>query len=213
MATMRSLILLVCCIPLFAFASLPTVTHIEDQNEVLIIEDITDVQEFFGRLSDFPHTYEFIVNAPLPFEATVFVHDVPAQVNDASLIVIKEEKRGVGEIGRTQGKNASWESERSTMLAESFRNGGEIKEVLQPGVYRLEVSSPNNDAVYRLQLGEGDPSYGYFEAVGILFKVKSLVGSSMLSTLHSPLVYWPLLVVFGLLSLFTYLYVKRRKKE
>lgn len=198
-------------LPLLAIAA-SVVSSPEKASVVLNIEQIEVPQEYFGKLKGFPHTYEFVVGNALPFKATVFVHDSEVQATDASLIVVKEEKRGVSEVGRTKGKNEAWGQEYDSVLVESFKNGGYIESELQPGVYRLEVSSPNNDAAYRLVIGTDKVSRGYFENIGVLFEVKSLLGSSKLSTLRSPLMYWPLGLILILGGVYIYMYRRKLKK-
>lgn len=209
---MRTLIFVLLLLPFLAIASGPVISAPEKASEVLSIEQIELPQEYFGKLKGFPHTYEFVVGQTFPFKASVFVHDSPSQATDASLIVIKEERRGVSEIGRTKGKNEGWGQEYDSILVESFKNGGYIESDLQPGVYRLEVSSPNNDAAYRLVIGTEKVSRGYFENIGVLFEVKSLLGSSKLSTVRSPLVYWPLMVAVILAGLYIHMYRKKWEK-
>ena len=181
--------------PLMAFAYSSVIAKPENAASVLPLYDVSAPQEFFGVLSDHPHTFEFAVQEASDFKAVVLVHDAAYQVNDASIILVKEERRGVSEIGRTKGKNEQWETIKDTLLVESFRRGGEIASVLEPGVYRLEVSSPNNDAQYRLVLGTEAVSRGYAENVRALFEVKQLYGSSRWSVFLSPLLYIPLLVL------------------
>jgi hypothetical protein len=212
MMPMRILLCVILFLPFLAMAA-SVVSSPEKASEVLQIEQIEVPQEYFGKLKGFPHTYEFAVGQTLPFKASVSVHDSEAQATDASLIVIKEEKRGVSEVGRTKGKNEAWGSEHDAMLIESFKNGGFIESELKPGVYRLEVSSPNNDATYRLVIGTENISRGYFENVGVLFEVKSLLGSSKLGMVRSPLIYWPLSVIVVLGGLLLYIYMYRNSPK
>ena len=182
--------------PLFVFAS--PITIPEDQHAVEVIEDVAMPQEFFGTLNGFPHTYSFETEEEVSFTAHVYEHTSDA-VEDTTLLLVKEEKRGVTEIGRTQGNNDGWSEVHDAVFAESFKKGGVIETTLAPGRYRLEVSSPNNDSRYRLVLAETDVSYGYWSALSTLVAVKSHFGSSLMTVFISPLVYVPLLVtlVFG----------------
>ena len=178
-----------------AFAYNSVVAKPENAASVLPLYDVSAPQEFFGVLNDHPHTFEFAVQEAIDFKAAVLVRDTQSQMNDASIILVKEERRGVSEIGRTKGKNEEWQTVKDPILVETFRKGGEITALLEGGVYRLEVSSPNNDAQYRLVLGTGAVSRGYAENVRALFEVKQVYGSSLWSTLLSPLLYVPLLLV------------------
>lgn len=192
------------CLPLFVFGYVSVVSIPSDEFDVFTITEPTKSQEFFGVLTNFPHTYSFSLSEETDFVATLFARDSEEQKNDTSMIIIKEEKRGVSEVGRTDVKSQSWEVTSDTQLSESFRFGGVLEARLAPGVYRLEVSSPSNDASYRLVLHDEKIERSYFDSVRMLFEVKKLYGSSLISSVLSPLIYVPLsvvmLLVFGTLT-------------
>ncbi len=196
--------------PLCALGYASVVVKPADATVVLPIRDAAVPQEFFGVLRDHPHTFQFAVDDAVPFTASVFVLDDPAQMHNASIILVKEEQRGVQEIGRTKGIKEPWELVADVMLAESFRKGGTLAATLEPGMYRLEVSSPNNDARYRLVLGHEPVTRSYFENLAVLFEVRALFGASQWGSILSPLVYVPLLMLSIVLSLWgAYRYRKR----
>lgn len=128
-------------LPILAFAYTSVIANPETQTTVLPIANPQESQDFFGELTDFPHTFEFTVSKEFLFSASVYTHDVPDQKNDISIILIKEEKRGVSEIKRTKIGEQTWESKNDPLLVESFKSGGQIASVLKEGTYRLEVSS------------------------------------------------------------------------
>jgi hypothetical protein len=190
--------------PLCVFAYTSVIAKPELASTVLTITDVDRPQEFFGQLNNFPHTFDFSLSEKMDFKASVFVHDGEVQKNDVSIILVKKERRGVSEIGRTSSKNDSWESGFDYVLVESFKKGGEIAAPLEAGEYTLEVSSPNNDGIYRLRIGEGGRR-GYFDSVRTLFEVKDLTGSSPLSAILSPLLYVPIVLLLLLVGVFIYL--------
>jgi hypothetical protein len=197
-------------VPLCAFAYQSVIAQPTDARVVLPLADATVSQEFFGRLDDFPHTYEFEVKETIPYKAQVFVQDDILQKNDASIIIVKAERRGVSEIGRTKAKEVSWESVKDRKFVESFRDGGALEGTLPPGWYKLEVSAPNNDAVYRLVWGTGKVKHGYFGSVRVLFEVKAFLKHSRFGALLSPLLYVPLVLVLGVVGFF---YYQKRKQR
>lgn len=199
-----------CCffIPVCAWAYTSVIANPESAHIELTIASPRTSQEFFGRLDDFPHTFVFEVKEEQTFKAAVAVRDAKEQKNDISVIIVKAERRGVSEIGRTHIKDDSWESTYSTILAESFRTGGTLEGSLQPGWYKLEVSSPSNDGTYRMVWGAEEIDLGYFENVRVLFEVKRLLGRSVFSAFLSPLLYVPLFV-FGII-LAAVLYRRRK---
>lgn len=191
--------LLLLLAPIFASAYVSVVSVPVDEFDVFTVGSPERPQEFFGQLTDFPHTYSFTLGEQIGFKATLFGHDTEDQKNDASIIIIKEEKRGVSEIGRTDAKKQSWEVQHDTMLSEAFRLGGALEAPLEPGVYRIEVSSPSNDAAYRLVFHDGEIKRSYFDNVRVLFEVKKVFGSSFISTVLSPLIYVPFSIVMILI--------------
>lgn len=202
--------LLIFFVPLCAFAYTSVIAKPADQAVVLPLVAIETPQELFGRLDGFPHTFEFTVANTLPFKAAISVPDIAVQKNDISVIVVKKERRGVTEIGRTLIKNQSWETSKDRILVESFRLGGALEYTLEPGVYTLEMSSPNNEGKYRLEIGAEKMHRGYFANLRVLFEVKVFLGNSKWSTILSPLVYVPLLIILAIGSFFLY---RNRKQK
>jgi hypothetical protein len=178
-----------------------------NQQAVLAVEDATTPFEYFGRLDDYPHTFEFEVYEAMPFKASVFVPDWEVQKNDISIIIIKEERRGVSEVGRTRINEQSWEAITDYKFVETFRNGGSLEGNLEPGVYRLEVSSPNNEGKYRMVWGTKKVDRNYFDDVRALFEVKQFLNTSQSSAFLSPLIYIPVLLCIGL----AFYFVRRRR--
>lgn len=196
-------------VPVCAFAYGSVIAEPQNQAVILPMENPKDSQEFFGSLHDFPHTFAFEVKDQQQFKAEVFVGDKEGQKNDVSIIIVKQERRGVSEVGRTVITSQSWQTLPDRMLAEAFRNGGALDTQLEPGKYKLEVSSPNNEGIYRLVLGTEKVHRGYFANVGALFAVKTLFGHSKFGVLVSPLIYIPLLlIVIG----GTAFYIYRKRK-
>ena len=183
------------CVPILAFAYSSVVATFANQAIVLPIADVKKSQEFFGKLDNFPHIFEFEVREKQVYKAEVSVPDSSKQKNDVALIVVKAERRGVTEIGRTTAEKDTWTSEYNTMYAESLRKGGKLEGTLEKGWYKIEVSSPNNIGAYRLVWGTGKISRGYFANVQALFEVKGLLGHSKFGVLRSPLIYIPLLIL------------------
>lgn len=196
--------------PLCVFAYTSVITKPKDQQTIVPIENGLQAQEFYGRLNEFPHTYEFEVRTPYLFKAVVSVPDIAVQKNDVSIIIVKQERRGVSEIQRTRIAEQSWNTIKDRMLVESFRNGGLLEANLEPGIYTLEVSSPNNEGKYRLVLGTEKIRRGYFANLRTLFEVKEFLDNSKFSTILSPLLYVPLLCLVVGMSLFVY---RRRKNK
>jgi hypothetical protein len=177
---------------MIALAYVSPISVPQNPQAVLPLGDVSRSHEYFGRLEDFPHPYSFEVLKEQQFSASVFVPDEPQYANDVSLILVKAEKRGVSEVGRTSAKEATWQRERSVLFAETFRNGGTLSGALQPGSYIMEVSSPNNEGKYRLLWGQERVGRGYIGNVRALFEVKEFLGHATVGVFLSPLIYVPI---------------------
>lgn len=190
------IILSLCLVSLPFGASASVITAPADQHSVMHVERPQTGQEFFGKLTAFPHTYSFSLHETTRFAAHVYMYASGGAKNDATMLLVKEERKGVSEIGRTDGKDAQWQETRDAILSMDFNDGGSIDTTLEAGSYRLEVSSPDNDALYRLVLNDG-ASASYFSALSTLFAVNTLVGAPAYTAFSSPLVYVPLLVLLA----------------
>ncbi|MCF7816223.1 MAG: hypothetical protein K9M10_04340 [Candidatus Pacebacteria bacterium] len=178
-----------------------------------IISDPTLAQTFYGELNNFPHTYEFIVTQSLNFVVDVRVPDLEKSTNNISAIIIKKPVSGgrVKEITRMLAKEAKWTVVRDFKSGDLYREGSHYEAELEPGVYRLEVHSPNNIEKYILKIGTREEmAFGYIETVKNLVAVKQFFNKSRLRIVESPYVYIPLLVIIaggGALSI----WFKRRR--
>jgi hypothetical protein len=149
------------CMILFFFSCVP-VTQAAflyepgNAKEVLALEDISQ-QTIYGKLSGFPHTFTFVVAEDTPFRAQVSIGNGEL-LQEVSFILIKQEKRGVSEIGRLSGIRATSPKDYDLWRAVTFVQSEEFVRTLEAGVYTLELSSPENNRGYRLILGEGDQS-------------------------------------------------------
>jgi hypothetical protein len=195
-------------LPLCVLAYTSVIAKPELASTVLTIDEVEKPQEVFGTLTNYPHTFDFSLSEKLDFKASVFVHEKEGQKNDVSIILVKKERRGVSEVGRTSIKDSSWESQFDPILVERFREGGVIAASLEAGEYTLEVSAPNNDGAYRLRIGEG-VHRGYFDNLRALFEIKELYGSSPFSVILSPLLYVPILILLMILGIFFYFRLRR----
>lgn len=178
-------------LPGFAFADYQQVVP-ETSFDLLTLSNPGGDELYYGELSHFPHTYQFLVTETMAFLAQVAVP--PDGNQETSLIVIKEERRGVSEVGRRTGKTETWEVSTDSVSRLDFVRSTPLVATLEPGVYRLEVSSPDNTGKYLLQINQ-QPELSYFEEVSVIFKLHSFFGSGFLGTLVVPAVWIPLVVL------------------
>jgi len=147
---------------LLFFVSFSGVTQAAFLHEPVRVSDVpvlTTVagETIYGTLAGFPHTFTFTTTEETPFSMQVSMSG-KAEINDVSLILVKQEKRGVSEVGRLEGKKAEWVDAYNITRAITFAEGPKLEYVLEPGTYKFEVSSPENSRGYRLVIGEGDSS-------------------------------------------------------
>ena len=106
------------------------------------------------------------------------------------------------EVARLLAKDATWESFYEPFGGDSYRKGGEYETDLEPGVYRVEMSTPDNLTKYVFVIGKNESSggVGYFEMIGRIMDVKAFFGKSRIFVIESPYVYVPigiLLIAYG----------------
>lgn len=215
--TMRYALMLIigfCAYVTPVHAHVPLVVEQESLHDITVIEDADLSQAFYGTLTDFPHTYEIRAKEPFHLYAEVLVPDIEGQENVVSGIIIKEtgHKGRVEEVTRMLAKDASWESFFEPWGADSYRKGGVFERDVEPGVYRIELSTPNNHEKYVLVVGKREDFWaiGYFETIGRLMDVKTFFGKSKFRVIESPLVYVPLLTIALIILV---IWMVRRKRD
>lgn len=188
---MKACIAVVFFAPVVAFAAGVTVNEPLSQNAITPVEDPHVRQYFYGELNNYPHTFQFSVKEDMH----LFVKtDVPyASQHDHSIIVIKEERRGVSEVGRITYNEGTWQKEFDWLLGRSFRSQGALEAELSSGVYRVEVSSPENFGKYRLTIGT-EQHTGLFSAYKTAV-VGAYFFGGFFAIFFTPLMFVTLLVV------------------
>ncbi len=174
----------------------------ENQALPLTIDDPAAAETYYGVLTEGPYTYQFRVSGePITFSAQL--SSVGREVAEAnlSLILVKNEKRGVSEIARRRAESAQWTVAYNAALGLSFIEGEVLEATLEEGVYKLEVSTPENLSPFRLAVNGGSkPSYTE------LFMVRDVFERSIFSTIRTARIALPLLLILG-----GWLYIRKRK--
>ena len=190
----RFSVLLFLCIPLFVFAA-DIVNAPKTQNTITQIEEPARAQEIYGELHGYPHTFEFTVKEGMQLSLQV---QIPQKSEyKKSLIVIKEERRGVSEVGRVSYDENDWQKDFDWRLGRGFETQEALETELGKGVYRIEVSSPENLGKYKLTLGT-ESRRGYFDQFSHAWTGALFFGVTPFAVLRSPIV---LVTLFGLLVL------------
>lgn len=195
----KKIIGLCCVLFVTSIAHAATMSLPENALVTLPIEDPSQAETYYGTMTGFPHTYEFVVREPLEFSALVSSAVGSNGGDSLSLIIVKEEKRGVSEVGRVRGDAATWTSVFDSALAVSMRQGTPLSATLETGVYRLEVSSPDNMIPYQLTLNGGGPT-----SYGELVTVRKTFNLGYLSILFAWRIYLPLLMLIAGFAVYRY---------
>jgi hypothetical protein len=212
---MKYLVLLVpFFVPALVHAHVPVLVEQTSLHDVYVIDDPTLSQAFYGTQNGFPHTYEIRTKEPFLLRAEVLIPDIDHATENVTGIIIKETGRQgrVEEVARMLATDATWESFYEFWGGDSYRRGGVFEREVPAGVYRIEVSTPDNESPYVLVVGTREEwgDLGYFDIVGRIADVKVFFGKSKLRVIESPLVYIPLLIMACIGGVYWY---RRRMKQ
>jgi hypothetical protein len=202
---------LVFSVPQNVNAHVPNLVTQTSLKDITVIHDPELSQAFYGSMNGFPHTYEIRATEPFHLFTQVVLPDVSWNKNNVSGIIIKEQKKGrVLEISRLHAKEATWESWYEPIGGDTYRKGPQFEGDLDPGVYRIEVNTPDNLEKYVLVVGTREEmTIGYFELLKRIFDIKHFFEKSSLHMLESPLVYGPILILFAFVGILVY----KRKRQ
>lgn len=190
-----------------AFAYNPTSPEPERPYDIIQIDgDMSTTHEYLGDLDGYPEMYEFTVEAETEVKIKVLQREV--ETSEAfGLILIRQNDNngGVTEMARLNQPAKEWKSVYSRGLAVAFVESRTIELSLSPGIYRTEVSTPENKGNYLLVIGGGESvSAGYFSMLGNVRETQAQFGYSIFHVFFSPYYYIPLIllvIIFGLYTL------------
>lgn len=179
-------------------AHTPVMVTQKNVDAVTVISDPTLSQAFYGSLSNFPHTFEFVTKEPMVLYTEILVPDIDNQPNTPSGIIIKIPESGgrVEEITRLSARDASWDAQYEFFGGDTYRHGPTFEKEIAPGRYRIEVHTPDNQEKYVLVVGKReDMVLGYIELIRRIAQVKEFFGKTTIALVQSPFVYVPLLTL------------------
>lgn len=197
-----------------AFAHVPIIVPAQSQTEVIIVEDPDLSQAYYGTMDNSPHTYEVRSEKLFSLSIALSVPDIESSTNSISAIVVKmpERKGRVTEITRINAHDALWESSFEFFGGDFYRKGPTYTHELEPGVYRIQVYTPNNTEKYVFTIGTREEmTIGYFELLGRILEVKYFFEKSSVRILESAFVYIPLVLLFG--CIYSIRWYRRRKNS
>jgi len=201
---MRSvLVLVVLTLPVWAGAFDLVETDQSQPYEIVPVEAAMGTQQYIlGTLTDYPIMYEIQTDEQAEFVAEVRQLANKVQQPLALLLVrVNDRGGGVQEIARMNASPSEWARQRDQQIGLSFSHSPGMTEQLEPGRYRLEVSSPENTGTFLLAIGEEPTDMGYWDTLSTVRQAQAYFGYGPVSMLASSLVYRPLfaaLFFFGL---------------
>jgi hypothetical protein len=115
------------------------------------------------------------------------------------IVRVNDDGSGVTEIARQRSETVAWTERKESVYGLRFYDGVVLRQSLEPGTYRVEVSTPVNHGAYMLRIGsEADP-LGYFATLGQVRAVQKHYDYSIVKMLTSSYVYYPLGIIFLLI--------------
>lgn len=198
-------------LPSLGLAYNPSINDTTIPYEVFVADGNVSTQaEYLGELIGEPQMYEINIGA----ESTLKLSLSQANTKTAipfSLIAVKQNTKnaGVVEIGRIKSKDVTWDKYRDPVLGMSLLNSQVLEVDVTPGLYRVEVSTPENFGKYMLVIGDGKGDAGYFKTLGHVDTIRSFFNKSTFTMFLSSYVYYPIGIL--ILSYLFYTTWKRRK--
>ncbi len=186
------------------------------KNTVLIPYEVTTIEgdlniqrEYLGVLKGDPHMYEFGIGSTTKLSLAL-MQTVETESLPLSLIIIKQndDRGGVTEIGRLNNKNIKWHKFEDSALGIDLSKSEPFTVDLRPGIYRVEVSSPDNIGKYALVIGDEENTQGYFKELSNIYMIQTFFGGSIFSMIKSSYVYYPL----GIIILIILFYIAWKKR-
>lgn len=191
------------------------VTEIDNPYEVTIIDDdILVKQVFLGELNEAPLMYEFnlVATTTFTFQLSQLHQGIKEPILFSSILVRQNDKGGgVSEIIRFNTATDSWKRYKDSQLGLILWITDEFNQMLGPGVYRFEISTPNNVGRFRLMIGdEFGMERGYLERLKQIFITQRFFGLSVINLLKSSYIYYPVTIGFILFVFYKINHFRRK---
>ncbi len=205
------LLIFVFAIPAISLAYNPIINETTVPYEVTTISEIGSQTEYLGDLVGDPQMYEFAVGETTNLKMALIQADSDTLI-PFSLIVVKqnEDKGGVSEVGRLNGSKVEWQKVEDSVLGMNFSKSEVFTAVLKPGIYKAEVSTPENYGKYALVVGDQTEKVGYFATLSDIYTFQTFFGGSIFSMFKSSYVYYPLGILL-IISVFYFTWRQRNK--
>jgi hypothetical protein len=175
-------------------------TEIDRPYEIVTVEkDFGPRHIYLGELNDYPVMYE--ITTEESFDLSVKIRQ---QYNNSgeplslSLIIIKQNERGGGvtEVARLRPSKDSWVAVKDSVFGMTFWESETLSRTVEPGIYRIEISTPDNIGRYMLTVGDDEDLPGYFKTLANVHTTQKFFGHSIFRLISSSYVYYMLGILF-----------------
>jgi len=161
-------------------------------------------QWYLGTLAEFPEMYEFSVADTTTLQLSLRVPDsVDIHSMRPSLLLVRDvNPRGVKEVARIAYDKVDWKKEKDPRSGLTYYTTAPYSVELEPGVYKAEISTPNNVGKYMFIIGSDAIRPSFSTSFATVYALHDFYEVSKILMVRSPVVYYPLgiLLCLGLLG-------------
>jgi hypothetical protein len=191
-----------------AYNPIPAEPSVQYEN-IVIDGDPYVEHNFLGTLKDAPHTLVLKTEVSMTFTATVFQKSTGKPIPFGLMFVRQNDTDGgVTEVERKNAQSNEWSRVRDSGLGVTLLRGSSIRHDIGPGIYKLEVSTPDNKGDYMLVVGEEPASRLYFQTLSDVARIQWHFGYTPFHLPLSSYVYYPV-GILGMLLIFALRYRAR----
>lgn len=171
--------------------------------EVVTINDDPMIERsILGELEGSPEMFE--ITSDVEFTLTVEIRALIESATSpefAGIIIRQKESRGVEEVARLWATDADWLRVVHKETGLPYYAGPFWSQVMPAGMYRIEVSTPENSGKYILVIGSQSDSNGYLESIRNVALTYEFYEASTIRMFNSPYIHYPLGILLLILLL------------
>jgi len=164
-----------------------------------------------GTLRSEPIMYEVISDSEFlfSFELRTIPTATPPQLT--AIVVRVLDPRGVEEVTRLPYQASQWIVGRDYNSGLPYQTAPRYEKMLPAGIYQFEISTADNQGSFMVALGSEPAPAGYWTSLTALRAIYKFYEAPAILMIRSPLIYYPLGILF-LLILLPYTFYKTRAK-
>jgi len=209
---MRSFIaILVGCVVCIGVANAAVIEQVEmigDEEYALTLTS-DKKQIFLGTLVGQPHLYVLTITETMPLALSLYRQADEVSPDTLSVMIVADRfPRGVEALARLRSSDTTWVRVRDTKTRVVSEQGQVYRTELDPGTYRIEISTPTNQGRYELRFGDEQKSTWWTE-VKNMRTLQRWYGTLWWQSLLSPLIYMPFGVIILLACMFWFVWLRR----